>query len=71
MKKWIEDLNSKHSKEIRVCCDEYHAHSIDKGCFTGPQESIDICKLVSEISRTNSSIKDLKESTEDHKLGAK
>jgi len=41
----IENIKSEYSKNVKVDCDENHAHSALKNCLGGDKESIIICKL--------------------------
>ena len=45
----ISQIYEEHKVNIRVCCNEYHSHSVLKGCLDGPKESIDVCYLYEYI----------------------
>lgn len=43
----IKEIHEDAKKEVKVHCDEYHAHGVK--CLTGDAKSITICKLVEHI----------------------
>ncbi len=51
----LEELKKKHEERITVSCDEYHAHSTD--CLEGPEDSIDILRLVDDLLWTRDTLR--------------
>ena len=45
-----------HSAKLKVNCDEYHTHSVLRGCLSGEQESIDICTLYELLKIMNNKL---------------
>lgn len=46
-RKDLEEFKEKYSKDFKVWCDEYHAHSYE--CCVGDEKSILICRLCDHI----------------------
>ena len=46
----IEKIYEKHVAKVKICCNEYHSHSALTDCLSGPEESVEICKLWEYIS---------------------
>ncbi len=53
----LKRLKEKHSERITVSCDDFHAHSTD--CLEGPEDSIDILRLVDDLVWTREAIRKL------------
>lgn len=57
----IENIKSEYSKNVKVDCDENHAHSALKNCLGGDKESIIICKLCESLIHLKETIRKLEE----------
>jgi len=45
----VKGISEAANDEVKVHCDEYHAHSALQGCLVGREEDIIICKLCEVI----------------------
>jgi len=41
----IAEIEQNAYKKLKLNCNEYHYHSIDIGCFSGPEDKIAIARL--------------------------
>ena len=61
--KTIEECYQSARKDVKVCCDENHAHSAQAGCLCGDPHAINVCliyelfmELLESIQQTNNVI---------------
>lgn len=47
----LEGMHRAAQEEVRVSCDEFHAHSALQGCLVGPERAVAVCKLVEQLRR--------------------
>lgn len=45
----IREIHNRATNKVRICCDEFHAHSALNGCITGDLDAVVICKLCETI----------------------
>ncbi len=59
--KELDAFYAESHKRTRLCCDEYHAHSLK--CLVGPRKDLLIMRLILHIQWTRRKIATLKEET--------
>ncbi len=47
----LKQVYDNAKRDVRVACDEFHAHSALQGCITGPEHAVAVCKLVEQLLR--------------------
>lgn len=56
----LKSIFREYSPNIQVCCDEYHQHYWDKGCFYSKcKESMIICEMYDHIRHLERRIQEL------------
>lgn len=45
----IKEIQDEASKNVKISCDEYHAHSALNGCIIGNKDAVTICKLCETV----------------------
>ena len=53
MKLDIEAVHAAARRDVRVCCDENHAHTALNGCLVGDEHAVNVCKLCEYIFETD------------------
>lgn len=49
-------IRKRYLDNVTLSCNEYHAHSIMQGCFTGDRSALDVLFLCEEIDKLRSII---------------
>ena len=64
IKEIVQDIFKKAQSKVRVSCDEYHPHTAMRGCLSGPEDAVALCKLCEMYLDTLEAIENLhKQST--------
>ena len=45
-RKEIDEIRKRAKEKVEIACDEYHAHSVLKGCYIGDLQAIDTLKVL-------------------------
>ena len=60
----IEKIQKEYHQKVKLCCDEYHQHSFEKGCYCGDEKDLLILLLCERFLKLNRIIETFNHSLE-------
>ena len=57
--KEIKAVHHKATKRVVLCCAEYHHHTAEGGCLSGPADALMICKLCENLLNTRRQLREI------------